>query len=279
LLCWSIKQFVSFPVEHYIVVDKKDLNLFQQLADSNTSILTKEEILPSWIKRIFFFGKKNIWLNLKGYKSGEWLLRGWLIQQMVKLAAAQYVEQEVLIFVDSDVAFIDFFDVHTLINKDKVRLLRVEHSTDMDNEIGRKWKNSAKKLLGLPFQNSYYDFYVSQIVTWRRDNLIQLYKLIEENFEQDWLEVISGVKDLSEYVLYGIFANYVIGENSGHYDEHLQKICWCYWDDNPMSHEKLKEFFQEARSSSHKAVMISAKSSIDLSIEQFQNYLALTQTF
>jgi hypothetical protein len=149
----------------------------------------------------------------------------------------------------------------------------------MDNEIGRKWKNSAKKLLGLPFQNSYYDFYVSQIVTWRRDNLIQLYKLIEENFEQDWLEVISGVKDLSEYVLYGIFANYVIGENSGHYDEHLQKICWCYWDDNPMSHEKLKEFFQEARSSSHKAVMISAKSSIDLSIEQFQNYLALTQTF
>lgn len=275
LLCWSIKQFVSFPVEHYIVVDKKDLNLFQQLADSNTRILTKEEILPSWIKRIFFFGKKNIWLNLKGYKSGEWLLRGWLIQQMVKLAAAQYVEQEVLIFVDSDVAFIDFFDVHTLINKDKVRLLRVEHSTDMDNEIGRKWKNSAKKLLGLPFQNSYYDFYVSQIVTWRRDNLIQLYKLIEENFEQDWLEVISGVKDLSEYVLYGIFANYVIGENSGHYDEHLQKICWCYWDDNPMSHEKLKEFFQEARSSSHKAVMISAKSSIDLSIEQFQNYLAL----
>jgi hypothetical protein len=279
LLCWSIKQFVSFPVEHYIVVDKKDLNLFQQLADSNTRILTKEEILPSWIKRISFFGKKNIWLNLKGYKSGEWLLRGWLIQQMVKLAAAQYVEQEVLIFVDSDVAFIDFFDVHTLINKDKVRLLRVEHSTDMDNEIGRKWKNSAKKLLGLPFQNSYYDFYVSQIVTWRRDNLIQLYKLIEENFEQDWLEVISGVKDLSEYVLYGIFANYVIGENSGHYDEHLQKICWCYWDDNPMSHEKLKEFFQEARSSSHKAVMISAKSSIDLSIEQFQNYLALTQTF
>lgn len=279
LLCWSIKQFVSFPVEHYIVVDKKDLNLFQQLADSNTSILTKEEVLPSWIKRISFFGKKNIWLNLKGYKSGEWLLRGWLIQQMVKLAAAQYVEQEVLIFVDSDVAFIDFFDVHALINKDKVRLLRVEHSTDMDNEIGRKWKNSAKKLLGLPFQNSYYDFYVSQIVTWRRDNLIQLYKLIEENFEQDWLEVISGVKDLSEYVLYGIFANYVIGENSGHYDEHLQKICWCYWDGNPMSHEKLKEFFQEARSSSHKAVMISAKSSIDLSIEQFQNYLALTQTF
>jgi hypothetical protein len=279
LLCWSIKKFVSFPVKHYIVVDKKDLNLFQQLADSNTKILTKEEVLPSWIKRIPFFDKKkNIWLNLKGYKSGNVLLRGWLIQQIVKLAAAQYVEQEVLIFVDSDVAFIDFFDIHTLINKDKVRLFRVEFSTDMDDELGRKWKNTAKKLLGLPFQNSYYDYYVAQIVTWRRDNLIQLYKLIEENFEQDWLEVISGVKDLSEYILYGIFASYVMRENSGHYDDHLQKNCWCYWEDSPMSDEKLKELFHEARSSGYKAVMISAKSSIDLSIEQFQNYLALTQT-
>jgi hypothetical protein len=276
LLCWSIKQFVAFPVKHYIVVDKKDLNLFQQLADSTTIILTKEEIIPSWIKRVPFFDKKNIWLNLKGYKSGEWLLRGWLIQQMVKLAAAQYVEQEVLIFVDSDVAFIDFFDVYSLINEDKVRLFRVDHSADMDSEIGRKWKNSAKKLLGLPSQNSYYDLYVSQVITWRRDNLIQLYELIEENFEQDWMEVIAGVRDLSEYVLYGIFANYVKGENSGHYDDHRQKICRSYWKDYPMSHEELKEFFQEARSLGRKAVMISAKSSIDLSIEQFQNYLALT---
>ena len=224
LLCWSIKQFVSFPVKHYIVVDKKDLNLFWQLADSNTKILTKEEVLPSWIKRIPFFDKKkNIWLNLKGYKSGNLLLRGWLIQQMVKLAAAQYVEQEILIFVDSDVAFIDFFDIHTLVDQDKVCLFRIEFSTDMDDKVGRKWKNTAKKLLGLPSQNSYYDYYVDQIVTWKRDNLIQLYKLIEENFEQDWIEVISGVKDLSEYILYGIFASYVMGENSGHYDDHLQK--------------------------------------------------------
>ena len=279
LLCWSIKQFVSFPVKHYIVVDKKDLNLFWQLADSNTKILTKEEVLPSWIKRIPFFDKKkNIWLNLKGYKSGNLLLRGWLIQQMVKLAAAQYVEQEILIFVDSDVAFIDFFDIHTLVDEDKVCLFRIEFSTDMDDKVGRKWKNTAKKLLGLPSQNSYYDYYVDQIVTWKRDNLIKLYKLIEENFERDWIEVISGVKDLSEYILYGIFASYVMGENSGHYDDHLQKKCWCYWEASPMSDEKLKEFFHEARSSGYKAVMISAKSSIDLSIEQFQNYLALTQT-
>lgn len=276
LLCWSIKQFVSVPVKHYIVVDKKDLDLFQQLADVNTIILSKEEILPTWIKRIPFFDKKNIWLNLRGYKSGNWLLRGWLVQQIVKLAAAQYVDQEVLIFIDSDVAFIDSFDVQTLIDKDEqVRLFRVEHSIDRENDVAKRWKDTAKQLLSLPSNNHYYDFYISQIVTWRRDTLIQLYQLIEKNFQRDWLEVISEVKDLSEYVLYGIFANYVMGQKSGHYDDHLQKICRCYWDNRPMSDQELKEFFQSAQFSGHRAVMISAKSSIDLSIEQFQDYLAL----
>ncbi|MBV9387181.1 MAG: hypothetical protein JOZ78_12220 [Chroococcidiopsidaceae cyanobacterium CP_BM_ER_R8_30] len=274
LLCWSIKKFVSTPVKHYIIVDKQDMNLFQQLADSNTEILNKENILPSWIKRVPFASRKNVWLNIKGYKSGIFLLRGWLVQQIVKLAAAQYVEQEVLIFVDSDVAFIDSFDVHTFIREDKVRLFRVEHSTDNDSETSKKWKNSAKKLLGLPLENNYYDFYVSQIVTWRRDNLLQLYKLIEKNFQRDWIEIILRVKDLSEYILYGIFTNYVLGEKSGHYDDHLQKICWCYWEETPMSHAELREFFKEAQSSGHKAIMISAKSYMDMSIEQFQNFLS-----
>jgi hypothetical protein len=275
LLCWSIRKFVSFPIKHYIVVDKKDLNLFQQLADSNTEILAKEDILPSWIKRIPLFDKKNIWLNLKGYKSGHFLLRGWLIQQIIKLAAADYVEQDVLIFIDSDVAFINYFDVHTLVNGDKVRLFRVEHSTNRDSKISEKWKDSAKNLLNLPLENNYYDFYVGQIITWRRDTLVQLYNFVEQNFQRNWLEAISGVKDLSEYVLYGMFATYILGENSGHYDNHLQKNCWCYWEDSPMSYQELKDFFQEARSSGHKAVMISAKSDTDLSIEKFQNFLTL----
>jgi hypothetical protein len=276
LLCWSIKQFVLFPIKHYIIVDKKDLALFQELSDSNTIILTKEEIFPSWIKCISFRYKKNLWLNLKGFKSGNWLLRGWLIQQIVKLSAARYVEQEILVFVDSDVAFIDYFDVHSLVHEDKVRLFRVEHSTDMDSELSRKWKDTAVKLLGLPLTKNYHDFYIHQIVSWKRDNLLRLYELIEKNFSQDWLEVIAGVKDLSEYILYGIFSNHVMAENSGHYYDCQQRICWCYWEDQPMSDEDLKIFFQEAQSSGHKAVMISAKSSIDLSVEQFQKYLSTT---
>jgi len=275
LLCWSMKKYLTTPVKHYIIVEKKDYQLFQQLADDNTVILLKENVLPSWLKRIPLFDQKNIWLNLKGYKIGNWFLRGWLIQQIVKLAAAQYVEEDVLIFVDSDVALIDFFDVRTLVNQDQVRLFRVNHAKDVDTDIAKKWKETAKSLLNLPLEEEYYDFYISQIVTWRRDNLIQLYKLIEKSHNKNWVEVICGVSHLSEYIVYGLYANYVLKENSGHYDDHLQKICWCYWGTTPLSSDELKKFFQDAKTSQHKAVMISAKSSMDLSIEQFQSYLAL----
>jgi len=279
LLCWSIKQFVASPVKHYIVVENKDLPLFQQLADENTIILSKEKILPSWFKRVPFFDAKNVWLNLKGYRSGTFLLRGWLIQQIVKLAAAEYTQEDVLVFLDSDVAFIDKFDVHTLLRGDKVRLFRVDHKTNQEIGVGQKWKETAKKLLGLPPQSNYYDFYVNQIVTWRRDVLLDLYKRIESVSGRNWVEAVSGVNHLSEYVLYGVFANYVAGEESGHYDDHLQKICWSYWEEKKLTDEGLKAFFQEAKSTGHSAVMISAKSSMQLSIEEFQTYLSYTGLF
>jgi hypothetical protein len=274
LLCWTIKKFIASPIRHYIVVDQKDRALFQELADDRTIILTKEEILPSGIKRVPFFDKKNIWLNFKGRSPRTLLLRGWLIQQIIKLAAAQYATEDVLVFVDSDVAFIDHFDLQSFVQGDRVRLFRVDHQTDHEGDgIGKRWKDTAKQLLGLPPDLKCYDFYVSQIVTWRRDTLLKLYDQIEKVTGQDWLSALAGVTDLSEYALYGVFANYVLGEAAGHYDNHLQKVCWCYWEDVPMTTEALHQFFEKARASDHKAVMISAKSGMDLSIAEFQTLL------
>ncbi len=273
LLCWTIKKFVSPSVKHYIIVDRQDAKLFQALADANTEILVKEEILPAWIKRIPFSAKKNVWLNLKGFSSGSWIIRGWLIQQIIKLAAAQYTEEDILLFVDSDVAFIDDFDAHELLKaeEDKVRLFRVRDAAEIENKVTLKWKKTAKTLLGLPAKNSYHDNYISQIVTWRRDNLVQLYKTIEEQSGKGWIETVSQAKDLSEYVLYGLFASYILQDRSGHYDDHQQKVCYCYWEEKMMSDQQLSAFFQKAIASHHKSVMISAKSPIALSIPKFQH--------
>ncbi|MGF1536444.1 MAG: DUF6492 family protein [Elainellaceae cyanobacterium] len=279
LLCWSIKQFVFPKIKHYIIVDRQDFSLFQTLADANTTILIKEDILPNWIKRVPFSNKKNIWLNLKGFQSGSWLIRGWLIQQIIKLAAAQYIEQDVLVFLDSDVAFIDKFNVHEMVqaSDSKVRLFRVPNVPQLDNKVTQKWKNTAKALLGLPQDQVYHDNYISQIMTWRRDTLMALYKAIERQTGKPWINALTEVKDLSEYVLYGMFVSYVLKDEAGHYEEHMMKLCHSYWSEKKMSSQQLADFFQQAVSSGHKAVMISAKSPTLLSIEQFQQQLAMAK--
>ena len=98
LLSWSVEQFVPASVSHYIIVDARDLKLFQQLETQRTKLITVESVLPWWIQHIPFV--KNGWFSLKTF-----VIRNWILQQIVKISIAQYLKQDVLIFVDSDVTF------------------------------------------------------------------------------------------------------------------------------------------------------------------------------
>ena len=51
LLSETITQFHQSPINHYIIVDQKDYQLFSQLKKANTEIMTVESVLPWWIKR------------------------------------------------------------------------------------------------------------------------------------------------------------------------------------------------------------------------------------
>ena len=113
LLCRTIDKYSLSPIKHYIIVDQKDRKLFQSLQQINREILTVESVLPWWIKKISLF--KNGWISLKTLP-----LRNWIIQQIVKLSIAKYITEDVLIFVDSDVAFIDYFDVQNFVINNKV---------------------------------------------------------------------------------------------------------------------------------------------------------------
>jgi len=52
LLVESVYKFVDPPVNHYIIVDREDLNLFKTLANQRVTLLTKEDIFPFWISQV-----------------------------------------------------------------------------------------------------------------------------------------------------------------------------------------------------------------------------------
>jgi hypothetical protein len=260
LLSRSIEHFISPSYTHYIIVPARDLQLFRQLQKPNTEIITVESILPWWIQRVPFV--QNWWLSLKNT-----LLRGWILQQIVKLSVAQYINKEVFVFIDSDVAFVQPFNLESFIRLDQVRLFCVPPEVATQTLMFDKWHRTAAELLGLPHVNYPVPGYIGQIMTWRRDNLLQLYQHIENISGRNWIETVCSSWDLSEYVLYGVFVDQVLRERSGHYSD-SQRICHEYWSEETMTDEQLKNFFAEIYPHD-KAVMISAKAGI--SVQRYEN--------
>ncbi|NET62629.1 MAG: hypothetical protein F6K47_43015, partial [Symploca sp. SIO2E6] len=250
---------------HYIIVDKRDFKLFSQLQKPNTKIITKESILPWWIKRLPSWGSKNLWFSLKTIP-----IRGWLIQQFIKVAAAKYTSEDILVFVDSDVGFVRPFNLQDFIQGDQIRLFRVANRNN--TQFSLKWNRSISRLLGLP-PIDYPHVYVGQIVTWRRDNLLKLYQHLENISGKGWMETLCSSVDFSEYLIYGVFVDYVLKEQSGHYYDD-QGICQGYWKNVAMSDQDLENFFVKVPDSCG-AVMISAKSGISISLERYQRLLKM----
>lgn len=250
LLCSSVQRFISPPFTHYLVVDKQDNALFRQLESSNTVILTKESLLPWWIQRIPF---TNIWLSLKTIP-----IRGWVIQQIIKIATAQQIDEDIAIFVDSDVMFVRPFELQQLSQNEKVRLYIDSRGNEIQKQWHFKWHESASRLLGLADIEMTLPDYIGQIITWKRDNVIQLCSHLESISGRGWIETLSNNWNLSEYVLYGIFINRILKEKSGHYYD-SENICLDYWLTEPLSNQGLKDFVHSIHPK-QAAIMISAKS-------------------
>lgn len=265
LLCRSVEHFISPSVNHYVIVDQRDLQLFRQLEKPNTKILTVESILPWWIKRVPFLNKS--WLSIKTLP-----IRNWLIQQIVKIAAAQQIDEDVSVFVDSDVVFVRPFNLQSLTYEGRVRMFRNPKGNEVQRKMHFKWHQSASHLLGLPDVDMSIPDYIGNVITWRRNHVLQLCQHLEKISGRGWIETLGNSWHLSEYVLYGIFINRILKEQSGHYYE-AQNICHDYWLPQPLSDEQLHNFIGEIRLE-HVAVMISAKAGMP--VERYKPLLEMT---
>ncbi|MGL5794781.1 MAG: DUF6492 family protein [Waterburya sp.] len=266
LLCETIDKYSLSPVKHYIIVDQKDWKLFQTLQKPNREIITVESILPWWIKKVTLF--KNGWISLKSLP-----LRNWIIQQIVKLSIAKYITEDVLIFVDSDVAFVRPFDVQNFVQNNQVRLYSQPKEITPATEDLAKWCEVSNKLLGLPPVSYPATNHLGNFITWKRENVLKLHQHLEKIHGKNWIEVIANSWHLSEYMLYGTFAESILKEESQHYYD-ARMICHDYWETTPMSDLDLNNFFSNLPDECF-AVMISAKSGTP--VHSYSSYILPNQ--
>ena len=106
-LCVALKQSLleNSPdtIQHHIIVPRSDLELFQRLANSRSHIICEADFLPRSFVRVPL---SNMMINLRRPFPP---VRGWIQQQVIKLAAIAASDDDVVLTVDSDVEFIQPF--------------------------------------------------------------------------------------------------------------------------------------------------------------------------
>lgn len=221
--------------------------MFRQFAGHRTTLVTAEDLLPWWIFRIPRVRK--VWMSLKTLP-----VRSWIVQQLMKLSVASKIDADVFCFVDSDVAFIRNTDAGTFLQGDTVRLFRRPGQANQPSH--QRWHRSSARLLGLPEQDYFGSDYIGNMITWRRDCLMQLHRHIEKTTGKHWLRAVASELHLSEYILYGIFAEHVKGlEASGHDPQH-NDLCHCSWDYQIDGPADIERFFAEPIRADVHAVLV-----------------------
>ena len=97
-------------VHHHIIVPRRDLELFARLAGPRTHIRCEADFLPSSFVPIPFSSKFTV-----NFRHPFPPVRGWILQQVLKLAAAAAFEDDAVVLVDSDIEFIRPFTPKTFL--------------------------------------------------------------------------------------------------------------------------------------------------------------------
>jgi Family of unknown function (DUF6492) len=225
-------------VEHWIVVDRGDLRLFHSLENGRTKVVAKEEVLPVWVRRLDTIRiglRSNVWIQARGRP-----MRGWLLQQLIKLAVAQELRADVLVHADSDVVLLRPFSVSSVVDgSGRVRLYA--HPDGVDEKLPEhiRWHRSAERLLGIGPADPPMPDFISSLVPWKRENAVAMLDHIQRTTGSHWLRALAAAWDVSEYTLYGRFAQDVLGTSAGQFVS-SSPLCHDYYKRVPLSAPELE---------------------------------------
>ena len=204
-------------IDHYIVVDAPDMPQFKTLADPHTMIVDSRELIDPELHKLW--GQNGWWLGRRVPP-----LRGWITQQLRKLAMPQICSSDAFINVDSDVAFIRPFSPSIIFSGERLALFEVDYR----NRESIGWSNDAAAMLGIeaPEQPNNY---VGMLICWWNSVTRDLTAQIERHTGLPWQIALGKKRSFSEYIIYGTFVRHRVGlEAARHFpdDRPLVQLSW-----------------------------------------------------
>ncbi|HLN43839.1 MAG TPA: DUF6492 family protein [Acidimicrobiales bacterium] len=271
----SVLDFTPSSTVHHLIVPDAEMASFASFRGPRSVIWSYGELLPPrfvparWVNPVLQrLGGLAASVNVAAINTRRpWPpIRGWILQQALKLAAAPRVDADVVVVVDADVQFIRPVSVSTFIRDGRLMLYRVEGGVHPGLPDHVAWHRVARRLLGLPEHEPPYHDYVTSPIAWDPKAVGALQHRIETVTGRPWIDAVSAQRKFSECTLYGTFVDEVLGSPANQVTTDRSR-CHNYWDEVPMSAEKASEF---AKAAPHDdmAVMISAKSRTPMDIRR-----------
>ena len=239
LLCETIDRRVTGAGTHYLLVAGHDVARFKVLEGSNREVVDERDILPSWLHAVrdpLSGFRRRAWLSLRAMP-----LRGWHVQQLRRIAIAGSVSDDLLVFCDSDVAFVRPFDCGRFTQAGKTALFRRDDVLDTPgHDEQRVWSRNAGRALGLAETDVSRHDYIGTLIAWRRETVNAMTRHIEAEHGRGWVEVVAARRHFSECMLYGRYVDDVTG-GAGHFHQ-PDPFCHIYWNGPRLDHDGFARF-------------------------------------
>lgn len=248
----SVLDRTPASVVHYVIVPGRDVALFSELRGNRCVVWAESELLP---RRMVPMPRTNARLNLRHPFPP---VRGWVLQQIVKLAAAARIEVDMLLLVDSDVLLVRPLDADALTLNGEARFYRKPDAVDDRLPRHVKWHNVARRLLGLLPAAVPLPDYVTSFNVWDRQVVLALQQRVREATGRRWMDAVGAQLHFSEWTLYGVFVDALMNTTAGATPT-TSTMCHSYWDPVPLDSAGVSAFLA-GLSPEDAAVMISAKS-------------------
>ena len=252
LLSESVDRF-STDINHYILIDRRDFKYFRHLESTKRKLVLSEDLIGKWLMRLP--GRNGWWI---GWRSQP--VRGWILQQLLKISATSVAPEDTLVFCDSDTVFIRPFSGRDFLIGDKVGLLDVPFAND---DIIR-WSKISRQVLGIADrQNQAPRGHVGNMICWSRPIAAAMQDHIANVHGIPWQVALARRTSFSEYMLYGTFVREILGYGATNHTPSQVPLVKANWG-GPIHNDASANAFVNEVAPESIALMIHSKDNSDM---------------
>ncbi len=244
-LCKSIDRLMP-DTQHYVLIDHADAAAFAPFEGPKRTIIDCSQLLPQL--RETHLLRRRFWRI--GFTR---MVRGWIYQQIAKIAFVATMEEDAAVHLDSDVALLQPIKTEHVFPDGAVRLYHQPGSGKGPHHL--KWHKVAQRVLGLPQTGYSGSDYIGPLVSWSPVVISAIIDRIEATNRADWIKVLARHFRFSEYIIYGIFCDHIAGRHQQLITPSSDQSCHNCWGYDLFSSSEVDRFVSDLHED-HLAVLI-----------------------